>query len=348
MVWFCLVGYLVFSNFFVETSHKKNKKIIYIILAAIGIVFVMGSRALDYPRINDVTVYVRYYELISGSTWQNIVSERFFGFEIGYVLFCKGLSYISKEPQTLFYAEAVVCVTCFSIFAYKNSKNLMDSFIIFVSFGLLGFMLSGIRQAIAMSICLLGVEFIKKKKFLPFALVVGIAFLFHQTALVFLPVYWIARRKITVTNFLVIGLIYFLILIFRNQIIDLANNLFHRNYSLNTYQGTGIGNFIVFAFVLMLYFMFEKDNTDYQIGYNLSVVALLLFILSFFTSEIIQRISLFFYFGTAIAIPNLYPRDKESKLIFRILLIAVALVSIAFRFMDSLYGDYHFFWQING
>lgn len=51
------------------------------------------------------------------------------------------------------------------------------------------------RQSIAATICLLAYPFLKKRKLLPFALVVLLAAAFHTSALFFLPFYWILNWK---------------------------------------------------------------------------------------------------------------------------------------------------------
>lgn len=53
-----------------------------------------------------------------------------------------------------------------------------------------------IRQAVAMGIILLSLEFIKQRKLLPFIIMIYLAMSFHKSSVIFLPAYWLVKVRL--------------------------------------------------------------------------------------------------------------------------------------------------------
>lgn len=84
----------------------------------------------------------------------------------------------------------------FSKFLEKNSMDPYFSyFMFFTVFGT--FQMTGVRQSCAMAVLMIAFEQMKNKKLIKYLLLVGLAYLFHKSALVFLPFYFIGKRRIT-------------------------------------------------------------------------------------------------------------------------------------------------------
>ena len=73
------------------------------------------------------------------------------------------------------------------------------------------------RQSIAATICLLAYPFLKKRKLLPFVLIVLIAATFHVSAVFLLPFYWVLNWKADGRIYAVIGAVCVPFYLFSNQ-----------------------------------------------------------------------------------------------------------------------------------
>ena len=78
---------------------------------------------------------------------------------------CMVLSHSFSGGQWLLIFSGVVFSLSVCLFTYRNSKNPVISLMVFNCLGLFNFMVQGLRQAIAMSICLFAYEQCKKKAF---------------------------------------------------------------------------------------------------------------------------------------------------------------------------------------
>ena len=93
---------------------------------------------------------------------------------------------------------AFFTVMC-ALFLYKFSKQPYIGLVAVLSL-FYSFTFTGIRQTVALAIVFLSLRFISEKKLIPFILSVLVASLFHSTAIIMLPAYFIAKLKIHPIN----------------------------------------------------------------------------------------------------------------------------------------------------
>lgn len=345
-VWVCLIIYIALVDIIINKSNVKDKNKCFLIIAGIGIIFIMGSRSYLIGT-NDIKVYYNFYDYISSIPFKDIFKYNIYGFECGYVVLNKIFSYIFSNPQAIIYVEASICILGTEYFIYKNSQKSFDSLIYFICLGSMMFALSGFRQTIAMSICLVSVEFVKQKKLIPFLLCIMLACSFHQTAIVFIISYFLINKDFKMQHVsILIGIMIF-VFAFKNQIISFANYILGRNYG--GYIGSaynGISYVIVYLIIIIMAIITKKEHNNInKIGINMTFLSFVFFTLGYYV-EIAQRISWYFLYGNIIALPNLYmlSKDKDRKMI-RGFFIILAIIIYLYRFSNNLYTDYHFFWQ---
>ena len=109
--------------------------------------------------------------------------------EGGYQVVTWILSHIFKDGQWLLFLSGAFMSFSVCRFVNRNCKNPMFALMAFNCLGLFNFMVQGLRQAIAMCICLWAIEYCKKGQLLKFLGTVGAACLFHASAIVFTVVY---------------------------------------------------------------------------------------------------------------------------------------------------------------
>lgn len=141
--------------------------------------------------------YLGQFERIAGMDWSAIF--RYKGqYELGYVIFNKILGYFGTDYQILLLACAITTMGIAAIWLYRNSEIPMLATMIFLGMPFFLANFSALRQVIALSITFFAYEMVKKRKLLPFVLLVFLASTFHRTAWVFLvayPIYWFRVTK---------------------------------------------------------------------------------------------------------------------------------------------------------
>ncbi len=120
--------------------------------------------------------------------------------EPGIAVLAKLGSLIYNKYITLFVICAVLTVTLYGITISKYSKHFLYAILLYVFIGAWHGSFNGIRQYIAAAILFAGHRYIYDRKFWKYLLVILLAMCFHRTALIMLPVYFLAGRKITISN----------------------------------------------------------------------------------------------------------------------------------------------------
>lgn len=97
---------------------------------------------------------------------------------------------------------------------YRHSDKLTFVAILFLFLGVWGHSFNAVRQYLAVGIVFSGIGFMKERKFIPYAICVAIAYLFHRSASVMIIPYFIVNNKICVRNIVltIIGTIVVLVL----------------------------------------------------------------------------------------------------------------------------------------
>ena len=153
-------------------------------LAFTLLVLVIGLRygfGIDYPA------YLHIFEHL-GNTWS---VERL---EPGFYFLNWIIKALGAPGEVMIFICFLISLYFLHITIQKYSPYPELSYLIFFSIGLLFFYTSGIRQAIAISLCFFSVRYIFEKRVYPFLIILLVATTFHLTALIFLPVYFLARK----------------------------------------------------------------------------------------------------------------------------------------------------------
>lgn len=123
-----------------------------------------------------------------------------------YILYA--IRQITDKPQLYIYIFAVIaCVPAIYII-YKYSVAYELSIFLFVATSYYTFSFNGMWQYAAAGILLLGTKYLfseEKNAWLKYALIVLVAYMFHSTAIIMLPIFFVVRRKSwSVTTFVII------------------------------------------------------------------------------------------------------------------------------------------------
>ncbi|MEN1970012.1 EpsG family protein [Lentibacillus sp. N15] len=166
-------------------SVKPNK--LFVLFAFAFTVAVSGLRA----NIGDTYFYKHIYK-INDFTWDFILSEKDIGFGVLQMLL---KTLLSEDPQVLIFVTAFITNVIIFIVLYNYSRMIELSLYVYITGGLFLVSMNGIRQALAGAIAFTAIKFLKEGNWLSYFIVVLVASLFHQSALILLPVYFIVRFK---------------------------------------------------------------------------------------------------------------------------------------------------------
>lgn len=184
-LWILCLGINAFP---VKTKKGYNQ----ILLICFSLLFLFGAFRYDFG--NDYIMYENGYTMIHSRA---VVNRHILDhFEIGYQLLNQVL------PTFRMVLILTTLLTCFSYYwFFRNFINAKYRFLAFFILFLSGdftifFMLSGIRNAVAVSLLLLSTGFIIKRKIFPVAILCLIAATFHTSAILIFPiVYFVCRTK---------------------------------------------------------------------------------------------------------------------------------------------------------
>lgn len=353
-IYYIYIVYCLILTFLskVKYSGIGSKKITFLVGG--GLLFLMGLRHKTVG--NDVIRYVERYKDI----------ERFFTLETktesGYMIFQKILSSLNITAQGFIFTVSLIIVTFFSWFFYKYSKNIGMSFFLHFTIGLFAFTMTGFRQSIAICLTLLAIHLAINKKLIWYILIIIIAMLFHQSAIVFAPVYIIFQIK--KYNFKIVFLFFLAILfigvfneIIFTQISSLSGNKYNTQYLDNVDESRTSFIFIIFSFSLPAITMFlwfldnvrirELSRTDMSF-FILSLISCVFILLSSQLS-LLSRLSYYFSIGIIILLPNTIKNLKNQPVAnissFFLTLIAIAYFTVANVDGISKIDSYLFFWE---
>ena len=142
----------------------------------------------------DLPSYITKFEAIPRLGWADmsaIEQDR------GFYLFIKLLSYIDLSPRFYVVVIAAIFAVSVSVFIYRYSREPILSFYALLPLGLFSFSMTGLRQALAISVLLFAYPHLVERKWVRFFLVVLLASAFHATAIVFAVAYFVAFRRVT-------------------------------------------------------------------------------------------------------------------------------------------------------
>lgn len=334
-----------------DTNAEKENKIFFILTAVI-LIAVAGLRS-RYTGTRDTEMYTAAFQSIPNfanfsdyfsSTLEN---GKFLIFsEPAFHLFCYLLSKISSNPQLLILTTSAINILSVLFFIKKNSKNTEVATIGYVCLGSFSFSMNGMRQALAMSICLLSYEFVKNKKFIPFCLTIILATLVHKTAFIFLIVYFVYNIKWNKVNttLLLISLAAFVL--FVNKIAAIFDELTDKNYSEGESFSRG-GYVTILIYLLCIGLTLLKRNTlendaNIRASLVLSIFGFLLYSARFFSTQIYERVSYYFFYFVLILLASIVD-ESNNKNFMKLLVIFLSVLLFVYRLNGSVFEDYKFF-----
>lgn len=185
-------------------SERNLASQIFVLLAMTSLVIVSGLR----NNIGDTFLYMHAYSLNQFGI-EDIQFQGDFGFNLYQML----LQQITLDPQILIFTTALITNVLIIKVLYQQSNLFELSVYVFIASGLFTVSMNGIRQFMAAAIIFTATKYLIEGNFKKYLIIVLLATTIHQSAIIFLPVYFVVRRKAwTKATFVLLGLAVLLVL----------------------------------------------------------------------------------------------------------------------------------------
>ncbi|WP_047983975.1 EpsG family protein [Ornithinibacillus californiensis] len=310
---------------------KPNKVLLLISVATL--VVISGLRA----NIGDTFFYKRIYE-INVIDWEFILSQKDYGFGVLQMLL---KNYVSDDPQVLIFTTALITNILIVTVLYKYSRLIEVSLYVYITGGLFLVSMNGIRQMLAAAIFFTATHFLIKGKFIPYALIVVFASLFHQSALVLLPIYFIVRFKAWSRATLLLLVVAVVIVAgfdqFSSLLFSAIEDTQYGGYADFEEGGANLIRVTVGAVPLAIAFLgrdkLRKIFPDSDYIVNMSLIGFVFMVIAT-QNWIFARFSLYFELYQLILISWIVKvfREKDQKLIY----FGIILCYLLYYFYDSV------------
>lgn len=245
--------------------------------------------------MNDTSAYVQSFHNIPG-TWESVAQiidgdGKDKAFDITANIF---KMYISSDYHWWFAFFAIIESGIFIYVLRRESVSFLDSCYVLFAATIYYNYFSMIRQWFAVLLLFAGSRLIKERKTIPYILLCIIAAQFHNSAYLFIPVYFIVTGEAWSKKQNILILASVLALIFLNPILNAMQTTLEGttyDYALDAMtsgSGSSIIRPIIAAVPVVIAFLYrrriDKSNKMINVCINMSLINLLLNLLAAFTS----------------------------------------------------------------
>lgn len=340
----------------------------YIVIMAVLHSLLSGLR---HPYLTgDMRTYCYNYWHIAENGW---FSEEVFqeGKNFGFNWLMKIFSTLSDgEFQVFLVAVAIFIEVVVAYLIYKYSPLPWLSFLVWNCMGFYSFGFSAIKQSIAMGLIMIAFVGIMEERPKQFALFSILAVFIHKPAFIFIPAYYLSKRKFTLQTLLIYICGAIVVFINKNQIVKLMEEFYYEEDIIGDSADLGGRFFLILLFIIAGFALKGFNGKYFSKVANLIVIAAVLQMFSGF-DNIFTRLTDYYLQFLIIFIPLSFADYKDEKLIGvregirldippkQMFLIIIFLVVFLIWFYHKYYigvdiiiyddyTNYRFFWEEMG
>lgn len=326
---FLLLGGAV--DVFGKNERKKHMLFVFSIILLIGFLGLRGFIGWDWWAY-----YPSYNNLPNG-----------FNYEIGYEIWSNIFYKIGLSYHHFTFINTVADILILAYVLKKYSKYPIFSMFLFLAVQGLSFEVDLLRNAKAVLLFIISIQFIKERKLIPFLILNILGMTFHMSSVIYLPMYFILNRNYSrkiILPLIILGNIYYLfdtklfihILEYMSSVLPAAVggkitsylSIIPQNYKLPI--GTLYFERLV-TFIMVFFFLHkEKNHREKENPYSLIMEnSFYIFYLIFlFTSEFFiasTRIGILFIYANWFLWGDIIENLRNTKIKAAVFLIAVLI-----------------------
>lgn len=348
---------LFFAFLEISNISVRKLKILRIVIAFV-FVFVAGLR---YETGVDWLAYQSYFdeiipldEAFNFNSFGNI----FLTLDVGYSLLNSIIKMFGGNIQIVFFIVSLIS----TLLLIKNlkyySNHVLTSLLIYYPFFFFVFDMSGLRQGLAIQIVLFSIKYITERKFYKFLFYILLATSIHWTAIILLPLYIFANKRISLRYTIFILLVSVVVFTFKIKWMgailgDLVGQLnaftmlsdkvtaYTTNEVFSQERGWdmfSVYNFVRITLILFILHIFKDKISDsipsFTIFYNFILFELICMFCLFEFFEISERLRFYFTIAEVILLSNIIFVFRNHIIrIFTLLLLASGVFLNAYPFI---------------
>ena len=250
--------------------------------------------------------------------------------EFGYIGLNWAIAHITSN-RYIFIFLYTICMYAIILHSFRRyAKNYPLASILFMAL-VFYFSFTYLRQMFAAAIIGLSIRYIIERKFLKYCVFIIAAFSFHNSAIIFFPMYFIANKKYSKARILLLMSACFIIGVtgitsnLYNLFDDISTRAAHADYAV---QGDArIAYFLeagFFLFFLIKSYYHLPDTKQNIVLYNIAL-AFCAILLLFIRSENGGRLSWYFVYGLIFSLTQLLTTKNGKRHHFDLYIISVSL-----------------------
>ena len=329
---FELIVYLIYN----QAQNDKQRKWLFI-LGCLGLWLFVGLRSDNTGA--DTIGYVKSFHTIANIRWDGVVEA--YNRDHGFYYFVKLLREITDSSLVFKLVTAFASLIGVFDLCWNNTKRPVLALYFYVTIGNLFFIMTGIRQAIAMSICLLSIRFIQKRKIIPFILLVLLAAQFHHSAYIFIVMYFLGTRRVDALNMLITIFITVAAYFSYAGLLNIANDVLGYDYGIEETGNGGI-YFAILLIVLVLALITKtrwmKDIKE-RVVMNTGVMCVVIWVFRLI-GRTAERPSMYFLNAIPVVLSESIDsmENKQDRMLVELGAIALTFAFFAYRSIGCYYA----------
>lgn len=342
---------LSFEAFNSITISKINKKLpnYFYIIPSFIILFILSTFRGDFTT--DYKNYTELFNLYNRYSFSELLTSGFQN-EIGFIYLNKIIGLFTDDVIYFFAIMSFVILFGFFHHFKKYSVNLWLSVLMFATVGSYYASFNITRHIFAVAIVFIGSKYLYERKFFKWVLVVLLAALFHKTAIIMIPFYFILNFRIKFKNWVIIVIGSAIVILFFDNIVDFAQQYFYEQYTDDSYGmwGQAVTNIVLpVAFLIFSLFNINKldpKNNMHRIWFNAGIFYAFFNILAL-QVQMVERLGRFFAPYSLLLIPFFFSKMKNKNLRF-IYTMGLIVMLILYNYIilsDSVFDPYYFIWE---
>lgn len=333
-----------------DPNSKYNK--IYFSVAALLLFLIAALRnsVVGYDAANYFFNIRHIYDM----SWHKVFELH--SDEPGFYVLAKFISQFTADPQVVLGAVGLIFAVSICLFIKRYSDAPDLSFCILIAFSFFAFSLSGLRQTLAISIVIISVIFAEKRKLIPFALCIALAYCFHNSALFACLIYFMFIKNGNFARRIIFLICIPIVTVFRRPLLNYGLSKFYSDYTPYDNEVGSYMTLLLYLLIWVVYIIFmDKDlqkETKY-IGFeNMMMMGILLQIFVPIEPNIF-RLAMYYQISSLIILPSAVKKskafDRNTKIVVYLCCIAVLTVMyFKFTYSDAGANPYFFFWEKAG
>lgn len=254
--------------------HSHNKAIERFCIAAVICLLSLFAGLRNWTVGTDTGNYV---EMLSSTTsfsdiWQST--------EIGYNALMLLCASVSENYAVLLTAIAFVVVSSYVKVIVQTTRRYEVALFLFVALGAYTFFFNGARQGIATALCFLAIPYLLERRSKPYFLLIALAALFHHTAIIAAPIYYLALPRAGWRQLIIVAFGAVVLIGFLETFVQVTSSLLNDRYATYAEAGEGGGRLTV-AFLVsqgLIFFLLrvgaQGSNVPYQRLLNIYLIGL--------------------------------------------------------------------------